>query len=86
MFEVGKRYNFKTVSHDGHSTWNGTVVEIEGTLLKLEENGKQWVFNTACSSFERAHASDTKPMDLSDLVVKLTSPDGTTRDYRAGID
>lgn len=64
MFEVGKRYNFKTVTHDGNVMWNGTVLEVSGTLLKLEEDGEQWIFNTACSSFERAHVNDAKPIDI----------------------
>lgn len=84
MFEVGRRYNFKTVDHDGYSTWNATVVAVDGSLLKLEENGKQWIFNTACSRFEQAHVNDAKPIDIGDLVVKLTNPDGTTTDYRPG--
>lgn len=86
MFEVGKRYNFKTVERDGYSTWNATVLAVEGPLLKLLEDGKEWVFNTNCFNFELAKLNEQKPFDVGDLVINLTDKDGNQTQYRPGKD
>lgn len=81
MFEAGKRYNFKTVEHDGHSTWNATVDAVEGPLLKLREHDREWIFNTHASSFESAKLNPDENGGLADLTIELTDREGETSLY-----
>lgn len=76
MFEVGKEYDF-TESWGGESyDFRATVLEVDGTLLKLDRGGYETIFNTSASSFSSAREFDL--IKLKNLPEYLAVPPAPT--------
>ncbi len=59
MFEIGKVYKIRTQEGESVSeAWNCKVIEVEGSLVKFDHAGKEWILNTASPAFISATPQD----------------------------
>ena len=64
MFEMGKRYEIEIVEAGGARGFiRGVAIDADGTLLKLETNARERIFNTAASTFVGATEWRELPAD-----------------------
>jgi hypothetical protein len=76
MFEVGKKYRFKVGLPD--DVWQSveTVLEIDGSLLRLEgASGEIRIVNTASPSFHIAEPLSDKPRAPFGVQINLGNDD-----------
>ena len=52
MFEIGRVYEIRIQEGDSVSeAWNCRVIEVEGSVVKFDHAGKEWIVNTASPAF-----------------------------------
>ena len=59
MFEIGRMYKISTQEDDSVSeAWNCKVIEVDGSVVKFNHAGKEWIINTASPAFISATLLD----------------------------
>lgn len=77
MFETGKTYDFSETWAGESYNFRAAVLAVEGSLLKLNKDGVEVIFNTASTSFSEAREYDeAKLKELATIWMPGEAPPG----------